>query len=156
MMKRLHCRSPFILSAHTNSRHRLSKFVRKQSLSVAKKTAKANKLRLVRLFSAVLLCGLDLLFNQLLAGSASYVAHSCGLLAGLLAGLMVMKNRRVERWESGLRIAATVLLCLLFAAAVSWNILGDDIVGDGGNVRYFNPPDYSVAQGQNGTCRYII
>ena len=44
--------------------------------------------------------------------STSYLAHLSGVVMGLLVGLVILRNRRVEFWETWLRI-----LCCLTASA---------------------------------------
>lgn len=52
------------------------------------------------------------------------MGHLCGAVAGLLVGLVVLENRRVEDWESRwLKPAALVLYLGLLAAAVVWHLV---------------------------------
>ena len=57
----------------------------------------------------------------------SYLAHICGALAGLLIGIIVLKNRKVEHWETKLKVICVVVFVLLAVTAVLWNIFGDFI-----------------------------
>ena len=45
--------------------------------------------------------------------TTSYLAHGSGVVMGLLVGLVILNNRRVEFWETWLR-----LLCCLTAVAI--------------------------------------
>jgi rhomboid-related protein 1/2/3 len=99
---------------------------------------------------------------------ASWVAHVCGMrglntllfklfnlidvvmltflgaFAGLLVGVVALKNRKVERWESGLKGACLALFAVGVALAVVWNAAGDAIVawatGDA-KAKYFPTED---------------
>ena len=54
--------------------------------------------------------------SNLLTGetnTTSYIAHASGVGVGILVGLVILTNRRVEFWETWLR-----LLCCLTAVAI--------------------------------------
>ncbi|KAG7153380.1 Rhomboid-related protein 1-like [Homarus americanus] len=59
----------------------------------------------------------------------SYVAHLAGFVAGLLVGMVTLRNLREHRWEIILKwIGLTVFLCLITAAIVI-QIVFPDLVG---------------------------
>ncbi len=57
----------------------------------------------------------------------SYAAHFSGAAAGLLVGIVVLKNRRVERWERVLKFVCVCLFVMAVGAAVTWHLLGDAV-----------------------------
>ena len=59
--------------------------------------------------------------------NASYVAHLCGAVAGLLIGIVVLKNRKVEKWERRLKACSVVAFVALVAVAVVWNVIGTNV-----------------------------
>ncbi len=60
--------------------------------------------------------------------NTSYAAHVAGLIAGLLVGIVVLKNRKVERWERTLKFVCLFLTLTAFALAVLWHCVGDIVV----------------------------
>ena len=55
--------------------------------------------------------------------STSYTAHMSGVLMGVLVGLTILKNRRVEHWERYLIIASLLSAALILAVLLALNIL---------------------------------
>lgn len=51
----------------------------------------------------------------------SYAAHFAGAIAGLLLGLVFLRNLRRHRWEIALGYVALVLYVLLMGSAIVWN-----------------------------------
>jgi len=76
--------------------------------------------KVVRVARILIVIGLPLVdlitwLSNLVTGntnSTSYLAHLSGVVMGLLVGLVILRNRRVEFWETWLRI-----LCCLTASA---------------------------------------
>ena len=60
--------------------------------------------------------------------STSYTAHGSGVVMGLLVGLIILKNRRVEHWETWLRISSCCLAVLLLIVFLILNIVLDQNV----------------------------
>jgi len=58
----------------------------------------------------------------------SLVAHGCGALAGLLVGIAVLKNRKVEEWEIQLRKVCLFAIVIANCCAISWNFIANDFV----------------------------
>ena len=89
----------------------------------------------------------------------SYVAHFCGGLAGLLIGILVLKNRKVEHWETRLKLISVCAFVLLILAASVWNVLGDDVVravtGDR-NATYFREENRDEAERYKRECHNYI
>ena len=51
--------------------------------------------------------------------NTSYEAHLTGALVGLLVGLVVLRNRRVEHWETWVKAGACAsVVCLLILLAI--------------------------------------
>lgn len=78
------------------------------------------------------------------------MGHVCGALAGLLVGIFVLDNRRVQRWEPAVQWTSLALFCLMIGFAVIWNIFGDQWVGG----RHFPPPDYRLYNDASGNCKH--
>lgn len=121
--------------------------------AAAKKTRKSTKLRVLRLVFVLLLSGVDL--GKSLArtclkdgGCTTWEAHFCGLVAGALAGTVVLRNRKHEDWESCARLAAAVALAAVAFLAVAWAALGDRVWARAAGEAWF------MWQDANGTCTY--
>jgi len=61
------------------------------------------------------------------ANTTGYTAHIAGALSGLVVGLMVLKNRRVQTWEIWLRLACVLLTGTFLGVTVLWNMAGDSM-----------------------------
>ncbi|TRY70827.1 hypothetical protein TCAL_04481 [Tigriopus californicus] len=72
-------------------------------------------------------------------GKTSYVAHLSGALIGVLIGIVVLKNRKVEHWEQKLKTVCLALVMVIMVPVLSWNIFADFIVRlvHGNNATYF-------------------
>jgi hypothetical protein len=90
----------------------------------------------------------------------SYVAHLMGAISGLLIGIIVLKNRRVEHWETKLKVVCVVVFGLLIAGMIVWNVIGDQLthMALGGNVTYFRDDvfDYENDYGDIDIVRRTI
>lgn len=53
----------------------------------------------------------------------SYAAHLAGSLAGLLIGVVVLRNLKVQKWEKILGWIMLILFCLLILFSILFNIL---------------------------------
>lgn len=53
----------------------------------------------------------------------SYSAHLTGALAGLLVGIVCLRNLRVRKWELYLGWACLIIYMLLMTAAIVYNVL---------------------------------
>lgn len=53
----------------------------------------------------------------------SYVAHFGGFVAGLLLGIIVLRNFRKKAWERVIWWIALVGAIVLFILCVAWNIV---------------------------------
>lgn len=56
--------------------------------------------------------------------STSYAGHAFGALAGLLIGILVLENRKVEDWELIFKWIGLGVFGLLLCAAILWHIIG--------------------------------
>ena len=75
-------------------------------------------------YCTALILGVDLVSSLLLpAATTSYVAHLAGAGCGLLLGLVVLKNRRVQHWEVWLRAACCCLAAALILLAAALNVV---------------------------------
>ena len=52
--------------------------------------------------------------------------HAFGAIAGLLVGLFILKNRRVDAWEVKMQTVAFLGFCLFAVTLVVWHIVGTD------------------------------
>ena len=100
-----------------------------------KKSTKARHgkiVRLIRLLFVLIFAGFNTGFEiynfvNKKSTSTSIVAHACGAVGGLLVGIAILKNRKVENWEIRLRKICQICIVFLVFAAVSWNIIADEI-----------------------------
>ncbi len=78
------------------------------------------------------------------AVKTSYAAHLAGAASGLLVGIIVLKNRRVEHWETCLKVVCVILFAMLMLLALVWNIVGNRIamMAMGVNATYFEEESY--------------
>ena len=58
----------------------------------------------------------------------SLVAHACGALSGLLVGIAVLKNRRVENWEIRLQKVCVGAILTFAFSFISWNVIANDLI----------------------------
>ena len=58
----------------------------------------------------------------------SIVAHLSGAVAGLLVGIIVLKNRKVHTWEIKLKILCIITFALYIGGCIFWNIAADSIM----------------------------
>ena len=90
-------------------------------------------IRLLRLTAVVAFVVVDIIigvynsFFSSFTSTTSYGAHIAGAGIGLLAGILILNNRKVETWEIWLQLCCYLLLALFFLTTVMWNILGDSI-----------------------------
>ena len=90
-------------------------------------------IRLLKLTALVAFVVVDViigLYNNYYAGhtsTTSYGAHIAGASIGLLAGILILNNRKVETWEQWLKLGCYMLLGIFFLATLLWNILGDQV-----------------------------
>jgi rhomboid-related protein 1/2/3 len=122
------------------------------------KAAPGTVIRLMRLLFVLFYAAADTgqaVTVRLHYGAASttvgYTAHLAGAIAGLLVGLVSLKNRKREAWETVVRLVSLMAWLLLAGLAVWWNIQGDSIYaatqGEGEDTTaarsYFLTEDYS-------------
>ena len=53
----------------------------------------------------------------------SYVGHIAGATAGLLLGIVVLRNLMEEPWEKYLWWTCLLVLALLFTVGIIWNVV---------------------------------
>ena len=81
-------------------------------------------------------------------GDVSYIAHMSGAIAGLLIGIIVLKNRKVHAWEIRLKILCIIIFALFVGGCAIWNIFGEKIL----ETKYFQPSElYNYYPHCNGT-----
>ncbi len=59
--------------------------------------------------------------------TTSYAGHAFGALAGLLIGVFVLKNRKVEDWELIFQWIALSVFGLILCVFVIWHIAGTNL-----------------------------
>lgn len=59
----------------------------------------------------------------------SYVAHLAGFAAGLLLGMVTLRNLKEHRWEIALKWTGLAVFLALIAAAVAIQVAYPDLVG---------------------------
>ena len=60
--------------------------------------------------------------------NVSFVAHLGGVVAGFLVGIVILRNRKVEVWETRLKKLCFVIFGILMGLFILWNLAGDAIV----------------------------
>lgn len=87
----------------------------------------------VRLVSIIIFVGTDVgvafysrYFSDNENDRTSYAAHFAGALAGLMIGLVCLRNLRVHKWEKILGWILFSIFVLLVCCAILWNILNPD------------------------------
>lgn len=58
------------------------------------------------------------------AATTSYAGHAFGALAGLLIGVFLLENRKVEDWERIFEWIFLILYAVLLLVLVAWHIVG--------------------------------
>lgn len=150
-------------------------------------TRKARLFQAIRLAFVILLCLLDFCkplyhsHGDNLSASTSFSAHISGLTSGFLlgycptantlvvlrtwvkhlpmTGIIILRNREVELWETVLRVGCIIILFQLAVFTVFWNLFGNLVLkgmtGDI-NAEFFLAEDYGIADGHdhNGSCLY--
>ena len=59
--------------------------------------------------------------------STGYTAHLVGASMGLVTGIMVLDNQRIEAWEQRLKLVCSVLLTSFMLATVLWQLTANNI-----------------------------
>ena len=107
-------------------------------------------IRLLRLTAVVAFVVVDIIigvYNNVFANltsTTSYGAHIAGAAIGLLAGILILDNRKVETWESWLQLCCYLLLALFFMLTVLWNILANSVYTILFEDNFFPSPQISV------------
>ena len=60
----------------------------------------------------------------------SVVAHLSGAVAGLLVGIIVLKNRKVHTWEIKLKILCIITYAIFIGGCILWNVMADSIMSE--------------------------
>ncbi len=132
------------------------------SETALKKASKAKKLRILRLSFALLLAGMDVI-TSLTADCqgakntcTTLEAHVCGMAAGALAGLVVLRNRKAERWESRAKLACAALLLAALAVSSTWALVGDDVwrAHTGGAEGWFAEEEWGIEKRRSCNYKY--
>eukprot|EP00092_Neocalanus_flemingeri_P000614 GFUD01000656.1.p1 GENE.GFUD01000656.1~~GFUD01000656.1.p1 ORF type:complete len:555 (+),score=96.90 GFUD01000656.1:530-2194(+) len=99
-------------------------------------TAKATHGTLIRMLKltaviafAVVDTGMAIYNKHMYAheNTTGYTAHIAGALSGLVVGLMVLKNRKVQAWEIWLRLGCVLITGSFLAVTILWNTAGDSM-----------------------------
>ena len=81
----------------------------------------------LRLLSFLLVAGVDtgvaVYYRHTTDSRVSYTAHLAGAVAGLLLGLVLLRNLRHQTWERALWWCGLLLFLGLFIGAVVWNAI---------------------------------
>ena len=67
----------------------------------------------------------------------SFTAHLAGAIAGLLIGIIVLKNRKVHAWELKLKIFCIISFGIFILSCLFWNVSADDIYTKINNGTYY-------------------
>eukprot|EP00088_Acartia_fossae_P000593 TRINITY_DN10248_c0_g1_i2.p1 TRINITY_DN10248_c0_g1~~TRINITY_DN10248_c0_g1_i2.p1 ORF type:complete len:637 (+),score=102.63 TRINITY_DN10248_c0_g1_i2:167-2077(+) len=102
--------------------------------------------RLLRLISVVIYSICDLTYAiyvrlSYTSTNIGYLAHLAGGIAGLMVGLVVLKNRKSEAWEKAVKLVTLFVTLTIVVLALVWNIKGDAIYQYYYNKNYFPEQD---------------
>ena len=78
------------------------------------------------------------------------MGHFCGALAGLLVGIFILDNRRVQSWEPIIQWISFAIFTVLLLFTIVWNIFGNEWTG--GN--FFPAPDYRLYTDESENCKF--
>ena len=67
----------------------------------------------------------------------SFTAHLAGAIAGLLIGIIVLKNRKVHAWELKLKMFCIISFGVFILSCLFWNVSADDIYSKINNGTYY-------------------
>merc|ERR1712062_16092 len=93
--------------------------------------------RWMRLIIVITFCLFDIgqaLYNRYHAqpdgksNKVSHVGHISGAIGGLLVGIFILKNRKVESWQTKLKILCMVIFALFIGGCIFWNVTADYIM----------------------------
>ena len=77
------------------------------------------------------------------------MGHLCGALAGLLVGLFILDNRRVDSWEPAVQWISFALYCAFIIFAIVWNFFANQWVPG-----FYPRPDYRLYDDESGNCKH--
>ena len=136
------CVRYFLIEHYTSH---FTSFVNKMLWSIKTKSSNRtsdHKLLLFRYFSEA-------------ENNTGFMGHFCGALAGLLVGIFVLDNRRIQTGETFIQWISIGVFSLLMGFAIIWNVYGDtwykEIYGIG---RFFPKPDYQLYDDASGNCKH--
>ncbi len=79
-----------------------------------------------------------------------FMGHLSGAMAGLLVGIFVLDNRRVQRWEPVFQWISFGLFLVFVGFAVVWNCFANEWVEGG----YYPPSDFRLYDDESGNCKH--
>ena len=84
------------------------------------------QIRCLRLAFVAMYASFDILlvYLKMSGPKVSWQAHLGGSLAGLLVGILVLQNRRVSHWETGLKRFCLITFGIFVVVCVGINIFG--------------------------------
>ena len=89
--------------------------------------------------------------------NVSFTAHIAGAIAGLLVGIIVLKNRQVHAWELKLKMGCIISFGIFILACLFWNVTADPIFKRLKNCSYYlESKDFSPLEGCNTTIDNFI
>ena len=89
--------------------------------------------------------------------NVSFTAHLAGAIAGLLVGIIVLKNRQVHAWELKLKMVCIISFGIFILACMFWNVTADPIFKRLKNTSYYlESKDFSPLAGCNTTIDNFI
>ena len=115
--------------------------------------------RLLRLLSVVIYSVCDITYAIYLrltdtSNNIGYLAHLAGGIAGIMVGLVVLKNRKSEAWEKAIKIVTLMITLGIMILALVWNIKGDDIYQ---NIFHYEQPYFQTQDTSSvHNCTYVF
>ena len=107
--------------------------------------------RIIKVVFIAFLCIVD---SSTGTAMVSFIVHLSGFLAGFLAGIVTLKNRKVHAWELKMQMTCIFLLSLLALAALVWCILANEIWMGIYHKNFFLQQDFRKIYSHTGNCTY--
>ncbi len=104
--------------------HRLRRSERRTAAKLHGQIVRCLRLAVVLLYAAI---DTGVAVYRRSWANISFTAHLSGGMAGLLVGIIVLKNRKVEAWEKKLKAVCVITFIVFSFMCVLWNIIGDRV-----------------------------
>ena len=79
-----------------------------------------------------------------------FMGHFCGALAGLLVGIFILDNRRVQSWEPIIQWISFAIFTVFLLITIVWNIFGNEWTSS----NFLPAPDYRLYTDESENCKF--